>query len=52
MKFTSSSHKCPIRGITDVRNHIKGILYPKMEILLSFTNLNVLPNLYEFLSSV
>ncbi len=31
---------------------IKGIVYPKMKILLAFTQHHVVPNLYEFLSSV
>jgi len=30
---------------------IKGIVHPKMKILSSFTHPQVVPNLYEFLSS-
>ncbi len=33
-------------------SNFKGIVYPKMKILSSFTHPQVVPNLYEFISAV
>ena len=40
-----------IKYTISVRSIIKGIIHPKMKIQSSFTHPEVVPNLYEFLSS-